>query len=150
MRGQVLMRVKRALLVLLLAASPLALAVDSVTLSDPALQARYLGLTHEIRCVVCQGEAIADSNADLAADFRRQVREMLVAGKSDQEVRDFMVARYGESILYNPPFNARTAWLWLAPGILLVVGAIVAVRIQRQRAALVDQDNEPLEEDVRS
>ena len=137
-------------LVALLAASPWVLAVDSVTLADPALQGRYLALTHEIRCVVCQGESIADSNADLAADFRRQVREMLVAGKSDQEVRDFMVARYGESILYNPPFNARTAWLWLAPGILLIVGALVAVRIQRQRTALVDQDNEPLEEDIRS
>ena len=148
--GQVLKTTRLVLLVSWLAASPWVLAVDSVTLPDPALQERYLALTHEIRCVVCQGESIADSNADLAADFRRQVREMLVAGKSDQEVRDFMVARYGESILYNPPFNARTAWLWLAPGILLIVGAIVAVRIQRQRAALVDQDNEPLEEDVRS
>ncbi|HEY4213631.1 MAG TPA: cytochrome c-type biogenesis protein [Steroidobacteraceae bacterium] len=143
-------RARVVLLVLLLATSPCALAVDSVTLADPAQQARYLALTHEIRCVVCQGESIADSNADLAADFRRQVREMLIAGKSDQEVRDYMVARYGESILYKPPFNVRTAWLWLAPGILLIVGAIVAVRIQRQRAALVDQDNEPLEEDVRS
>ena len=127
-----------------------ALAVDASQLPDPALQARYLTLTHEIRCVVCQGETIADSNADLAADFRRQVREMLVAGKSDKDIRDYMVARYGEYILYKPPFSARTAWLWLAPGFLLIIGAFVAVRVVRQRSAMVITDNEPLEEDLRS
>jgi len=127
-----------------------ALAVDPASLSNPALQARYLALTHELRCVVCQGETIADSNAWLARDLRRQVRELLVAGKSDDDIRDYMVARYGDYILLKPPFTVRTAWLWLAPGVLLIIGAIVAVRIVRQRAALVAQDTEPLEEELRS
>jgi len=75
---------------------------------------------------------------------------MLIAGKSDDDVRNFMVARYGDFILFRPRFSARNAWLWLAPGVLLLIGAFVSVRIVRQRSALVDQDNEPLEEDVRS
>jgi cytochrome c-type biogenesis protein CcmH len=131
-------------------ATRVALAVDPSALPSPALQARYLALTHELRCVVCQGETIADSNAWLASDLRRQVRELLVAGKSDDDIRDYMVARYGDYILLKPPFSLRTAWLWLAPGILLVIGAIVALRIVRQRSALVAQDTEPLEEELRS
>jgi cytochrome c-type biogenesis protein CcmH len=127
-----------------------ALAVDPTALADPALQARYLALTHELRCVVCQGETIADSNAWLASDLRRQVRELLVAGKSDGDIRDYMVARYGDYILLKPRFSIRTAWLWLAPGVLLIIGAIVAVRIVRQRSSMVAQDTEPLEEERRS
>ncbi|MGH8137859.1 MAG: cytochrome c-type biogenesis protein [Steroidobacteraceae bacterium] len=127
-----------------------ALAVDTTELPNAALQSRYLALTHELRCMQCQNESIADSPVGLAADMRREVREMLVAGKSDDDVRNFMVARYGEFILFRPRFSARTAWLWLAPGVLLLTGAIVAVRIVRQRTALLAQDNEPVEEDVRS
>jgi cytochrome c-type biogenesis protein CcmH len=123
-------------------------AVDTTELSDPKLQARYIALTHELRCMQCQNETIADSPVGLAADMRRAVREMLLAGKSDDDVRNFMVARYGEFILFRPRFSARTAWLWLAPGVLLIIGAIVAVRVLRQRSALVGQDNEPLEEDI--
>lgn len=127
-----------------------AYAVDTTELPNPALQTRYLALTHELRCMQCQNQSIADSPVGLASDMRREVREMLVAGKSDEDVRNFMVARYGEFILFRPRFSARTAWLWLAPGVLLLLGAWVAVRIIRQRSALVDQDNEPVEEDVRS
>ena len=126
-----------------------AFAVDPATLSDPALQARYVELSHEFKCVVCQDESIADSDAPLAGDLRRQVREMLSAGKSDDDIRNYMVARYGEFILYKPRFSARTAWLWLAPGVLLVIGALVAVRVVRQRSALVDQDTDPVEEEIR-
>jgi cytochrome c-type biogenesis protein CcmH len=75
---------------------------------------------------------------------------MLIAGKSDDDVRNFMVARYGDFILFRPRFSARNAWLWLAPGVLLVIGALVSIRIVRQRSALVSQDHEPLEEDIRS
>jgi len=139
-----------ALACLSLLAMRVALAVDPAALANPALQARYLALTHELRCVVCQGETIADSNAWLASDLRRQVRELLVAGKSDDQIRDYMVARYGDYILLKPPFSIRTAWLWFAPGVLLIIGAIVAVRIVRQRSAMVAQDNEPLEEELRS
>ena len=125
-------------------------AVDPTELPDPALQARYLALTHELRCMQCQNEAIADSPVDLAADLRRQVREMLLAGKSDEDVRNYMVARYGEFILFRPRFSARNAWLWLTPAVLLIIGVIVAVRIIRQRAALVGDDTDPVEEDVRT
>lgn len=98
----------------------------------------------------CQNEAIADSPVSLAADLRRQVAEMLNAGKSDDDVRAYMVARYGNFILFRPPVSTKTIWLWATPGILLLIGAAVAVRITKQRAALVAGDNEPVEEDVRS
>ena len=125
-------------------------AVDPTQMPTPALQSRYLSLTHELRCMQCQNEAIADSPVDLAADLRRQVHDMLIEGKTDDDVRNFMVARYGEFILFRPRMSLRTAWLWLAPGVLILVGAFVAVRIVQQRSALVTQDNEPLEEDIRS
>lgn len=125
-------------------------AVDPTQMPTPALQNRYLALTHELRCMQCQNESIADSPVDLAADLRRQVHDMLIAGKTDDDVRNFMVARYGEFILFRPRMSLRTAWLWLAPGVLILVGAFVAVRIVQQRSALVTQDNEPLEEDIRS
>jgi cytochrome c-type biogenesis protein CcmH len=133
--------------VALLAPQRAARAVDPTQLPDPALQARYSGLTHELRCMQCQNEAIADSPVDLAADLRREVRDMLLAGKSDDDVRNFMAARYGDFILFRPRFAPRTAWLWLAPGVLLLVGVLVSWRVVRARIALVPGDNEPLEED---
>jgi cytochrome c-type biogenesis protein CcmH len=125
-----------------------ALAIDSTEMPTPELQARYRTLTHELRCMKCQGPSIADSPIDSAADLRHEVRTQLLAGKTDQEIRDFMVDRYGEYILFKPKFSARTAWLWLGPGILLVLGAFLALRIVRQRSAMVAQDDEPLEEEV--
>jgi cytochrome c-type biogenesis protein CcmH len=130
-------------------ATTLARAVDPTQMPTPELQQRYLALTHELRCMQCQNEAIADSPVDLAADLRRQVKEMLLAGKSDEDVRNYMVARYGEFILFRPRMSARNAWLWFAPGALILLGALIAVRIIKQRAALVPQDHEPLEEDIR-
>jgi cytochrome c-type biogenesis protein CcmH len=141
----------RALIILLaLTVSFKALAVDTTQMPTPELQKRYLGLTHELRCMQCQNEAIADSPVSLAADLRRQVAEMLNAGESDDDVRAYMVARYGNFILFRPPVSSKTIWLWATPGILLLFGAAIAVRITMQRAALVDQDNEPVEEDARS
>jgi cytochrome c-type biogenesis protein CcmH len=125
-------------------------AVDPTEMPTPALQERYLGLTHELRCMQCQNESIADSPVDLAADLRRQVHDMLLAGKSDDDVRNYMVARYGEFILFRPRMSLKNAWLWLTPGVLILIGAIVAVRIIQQRSSLVTEDNEPLEEDIRS
>jgi cytochrome c-type biogenesis protein CcmH len=124
--------------------------VDPARLSDPQLQARYEALTHEFRCVTCQNTSIADSQVELAGQLRRQVREMLVAGQSDEDIRNYMTARYGDFILFKPRFAARTAWLWLAPGVMLIVGLLIAVRVVRQRTALVAQDNEPIEEDLRT
>jgi cytochrome c-type biogenesis protein CcmH len=139
-----------ALIMVLMLDATKAFAVDPTELPNPALQSRYLALTHELRCMQCQNQSIADSPVGLASDLRREVREMLIAGKSDNDVRNFMVARYGEFILFRPRFSARNAWLWLAPFVLLLIGAFVAVRVVRQRSALVGQDNEPLEEDLRS
>jgi cytochrome c-type biogenesis protein CcmH len=131
-------------------ASGSAWAVDPTELPDPKLQARYLALTHELRCMQCQNETIADSPVSLAADLRREVRDMLLAGKSDDDVRNFMVARYGDFILFKPRLSPKTAWLWFAPGALLLIGALVYVRILQKRSALLAQDTDPVEEDVRS
>ena len=125
-------------------------AVDPTQMPTPALEERYLALTHELRCMQCQNESIADSPVDLAADLRRQVHDMLLADKTDEDVRNFMVARYGEFILFRPRMSLKNAWLWLTPGVLILIGAIVAVRIIQQRSSLVTEDNEPLEEDIRS
>ena len=146
MRGKL---VQGALLCLALwsAAAP---ALDTTVLSDPKLQARYLSLTHELRCMQCQNESIADSPVDLAADLRTQVREQLLAGKSDAEIRDWMAARYGDFILFRPRYSWRNAWLWAAPGVLLLLGAVVCWRIVRARTRLVADDQEPLDEDLRS
>jgi len=123
-------------------------AVDTTEMPTPQLEQRYLALTHELRCMQCQNESLADSPVELAADLRAEVRDMLLAGKSDEEVRAFMVARYGDFILFRPRFTARTAWLWLAPGVLLLIGVLVLVRVLRQRAALVDADLTPVDEDA--
>ena len=97
-----------------------ALAIDTTRLPDPALQARYEALTHELRCMQCQNQSIADSPVGLAADLRREVAEQLTAGRTDDEVRDYMAARYGDFILFRPRMSARTAWLWSLPGLLLL------------------------------
>ena len=136
-------------LTLLLALSATtALAIDITQFDDPVKQEQYLRLTKELRCMQCLNTSIADSQVDLAADLRKEVRDLVNEGKSDDEIRKYMVDRYGEFILFRPLTNARNMWLWLAPVIFLVIGAIVAVRILRQRAKLVDQDDEPIEGDT--
>jgi cytochrome c-type biogenesis protein CcmH len=120
-----------------------ALCVDANgQLEDPALQARFERITKDLRCVVCQNESVADSNASLADDLRRQVREMLVAGKTDQEIFDFMTARYGEFVLYNPPLEGKTYLIWGAPFLLLLAGAGIVYRILRVRSRM------PLDEEM--
>jgi cytochrome c-type biogenesis protein CcmH len=100
------------------------------------LDERVKNLAHELRCLVCQNQTIAESNAPLAVDLRNQVREQLAAGKSEREVMDFMVARYGDFVLYRPPFKAATLALWLGPFVLLALGALVFWRrVARRRAA---------------
>lgn len=121
-------------------------AVDPTQLPNPALEARYLALTHELRCMQCQNESIADSPVELAAELRRQVRDMLLAGKSDDDVRNYMTARYGDFILFRPRFDLKNAWLWGAPFFLLLIGIVVAVRILRQRQALLPEDHDPVED----
>jgi cytochrome c-type biogenesis protein CcmH len=105
------------------------------TASDPALEARMLAITSELRCLVCQNQTIADSHADLAADLRQEVREMLQAGRSPDEVRRYMTDRYGDFILYRPPFKPTTMLLWLGPALLLAIGttALVVSLLRRRR-----------------
>lgn len=116
-------------------------AVDVDALPTPEWQQRYDDLTHELRCMQCQNQSIADSPVGLASDLRRDVREQIMAGKTDEEIRAAMVARYGNVILFRPPFNPTTAWVWLAPFALLIIGAFVTVRIVRQRSKLVVSDD---------
>jgi cytochrome c-type biogenesis protein CcmH len=129
------------LALLALAVSSHVFAVDITVLPDEALQQRYEGLTHELRCMKCQNNSIADSPAGLAADLRREIKEMLLAGKSDDEIRAFMVQRYGNVILFTPPLKGSSIWVWVLPGLAAVAGLVIAIRVVRRRAKLVDQDD---------
>lgn len=118
-------------------------AIDSTPpLEDPVLRARYETLTEQFRCLVCQNESIADSNADLAADLRREVRDLLLAGKTDQQIAEYMTARYGDFVLYKPPLQTNTFVLWLGPLLILLVALGVLLRILRQRAAMPGANTE--------
>jgi cytochrome c-type biogenesis protein CcmH len=124
-------------------------AVDTTPpLPNAALQQRYYNLTHELRCMQCQSEALADSSVGLAADLRVQVRELLLAGQSDDQIRDHMVARYGEFILFRPRMTWRNAWLWAAPSVLMLAGVAVGWRILRTRARLVGADEADVDGDT--
>jgi cytochrome c-type biogenesis protein CcmH len=103
------------------------------TEDDPVSSRRAVELGLKLRCLVCQNQSIEDSHADLAADLRRQIREQIKAGKSDREIIQFMTDRYGDFVLYEPPFKATTLLLWAGPGLLLVIGAIVMARVIRTR-----------------
>jgi cytochrome c-type biogenesis protein CcmH len=109
-------------LCMVFSASMAAAADAESTASDPQLEARVQRVSEELRCLVCQNQTIADSNAELAQDLRREVRQMLGRGASESEVREFMVTRYGDFILYRPPFKATTLALWVGPFVLLVAG----------------------------
>lgn len=128
---------------LLLAAWP-AQAIDTgVAFDDPILQARYEEIISEVRCLKCQNQTIKDSNAFLADDLRREIRRLLSDGKTDAEVYDFLVSRYGEFALYRPRMKGITLLLWLAPGIFLLLGGVVVVRVLRKRMAMpIDVDDE--------
>ena len=103
---------------------------------DPKLEARLVDISQELRCLVCQNESLASSHAELADDLRNEVRELIRAGKSDQEVKDFLVARYGDFVLYRPEVKPLTWVLWFGPFLLLVVAAIFLAVYLRQRRAL--------------
>jgi cytochrome c-type biogenesis protein CcmH len=127
---------------LLLAFAGSALAIDTEkAFEDPALQARYEHINRELRCLVCQNQTIADSNATLAQDLRREVREMIAAGKSDEEIRQFMIERYGDFVLYRPRMTGMTLLLWATPVLLLVLGTFIGIRYVRRQAALADTDS---------
>ena len=129
----------RALVLALALAAPLAASAKDAepTAQDPVAAARAVDLASQLRCLVCQNQTIAESNAELAVDLRRQIDEQIKAGKSDGQILDFMTERYGDFVLYRPPFKAATALLWLGPALLLVVGFFVLRRVLRDRARAV-------------
>lgn len=121
----------------LLAAVPTARALDANgQIEDPVLQARFERITKDLRCLVCQNESIADSNVELASDLRRQVREMLIAGKSDDAIFDFMTDRYGDFVRFNPPLEPKTLLIWGAPFIVLGLGVVIIFRVVRRRSSM--------------
>ena len=125
-------------------------ATEAALAADPVAEKRLLKLSEELRCLVCQNQNIADSNAELAQDLRREIRTMIGAGKSDKEIIDFMVVRYGDFVLYRPPVKGTTLLLWGGPVILLVFGIFILVRYQRRRAERVAAEDKPLSaEDAR-
>ena len=124
----------RWLLVIILLIPSLAAAEEARPLADnPQVEARLKTLAVELRCLVCQNQTLADSNAPLAEDLRREVREMITKGMSDREIIDFLVQRYGDFVLYRPPWKATTTLLWLGPFLLLIAGATALVLALRRR-----------------
>lgn len=105
---------------------------------DPAVEARLKQLAGELRCLVCQNQTLADSNAPLAEDLRREVREMIVKDMSDREIVDFLVSRYGDFVLYRPPLKTTTVLLWAGPFVLLVGGGIALAVTLRRRQRMVE------------
>ena len=126
-----------------LALAAQAFAIDSKkAFEDPELQARYERIISEVRCLQCQNQSIKDSNVLLAADLRREIRRMIAEGKTDADVADFLVARYGEFALYRPRASGKTLILWIAPFLLILFGGFAIFRIVRHRMSL------PIDDDV--
>lgn len=131
---------------LLLLFSTQILAVDDHQLKDPGQQKTYETIISQLRCLVCQNQTIADSNAELAGDLRRQVFEMLQQGKSKDDIIQFMTDRYGDFVLYNPPLKTKTALLWLGPVAFLITGLIMIfwfIRRKKQAAkTIIDKEKQ--------
>ena len=144
---------RNRVLLISLAVASLCLAMSPVRaqvaqpIEDPAIDARMKNLTKQLRCLVCQNETLADSQAQLAEDLRREIREQIKAGKSDQEILAYATQRYGDFILYNPPVKATTYLLWFGPFLLLVIGTILLFRFLKQRRAMIEA--KPLTADER-
>lgn len=144
-------RILSVLALCLAFAVPLQALEPDEQLDDPALEARARDLSEQLRCMVCQNQSIDESDAPLARDLRLLVRERLQAGDSEREIKNFVVARYGEFVLLRPPFSARTALLWLAPVLLLAAGALALWLAWRRRGQASQVNAAPLsaEEDLR-
>ena len=146
------MKAVRVVLGSCLLAACLSLSAKEATpeAADPALEARMVKITSELRCLVCQNQTIADSNASLAVDLRREARALIKQGKSDAEVVDYMTARYGDFVLYRPPMRATTLLLWFGPALMLAGGAAVLVIVLRRRSRMAaeafDADDEIADE----
>ena len=123
-----------AISALLLCCSFPAIAADPLVFANQEQESRFQALTEELRCLVCQNQNLADSDAPLAQDLRKEIHSMLLAGKSDDEIRSFLVERYGDFVLYRPPLKGNTLLLWLTPVLLLMGGGlVVAWNVRRHR-----------------
>jgi cytochrome c-type biogenesis protein CcmH len=119
------------LFALLLAAGAAALAQEPVVFDDAAQEERYNALTMELRCTVCQNQSLADSDAPLAQDLRAEIYDMMMAGRSDEQIKTFMIERYGDFVLYRPPVQGNTLALWVIPVALLFLGAVAVFFVVR-------------------
>jgi cytochrome c-type biogenesis protein CcmH len=137
--------IRGALLLAMLLIAGFAASDDNASLDDPALNQRYWALIREIRCPLCKNESIAESGAPIAADLRREVKRRLVDGATDEEIKEFLVERYGDFILYRPRFTPETWALWFAPFVLLAIGGFAFWRVLRVRRGQT-LDDEPLDE----
>ena len=124
------------MIVAALSVSPASAIDTGKAFDDPELQARYEKLISEVRCLKCQNQSIKDSNVFLAADLRREIRRMIAEGKTDPEIIDFLVTRYGEFALYRPRTTGKTLVLWLAPFLLVLLGVFALYRVVRHRMSL--------------
>lgn len=122
-------------------------AISAYKFDTPEQEARFNKLSQELRCLVCQNQNIADSNAGLALDLRRQIHEMILAGNTDAQIVEFMTQRYGDFVLYRPPVRAGTLLLWVGPFLLLLGGGVALAWIVRRRVAATSET--PLSEDER-
>ena len=131
---------KRALFFIFLIALPFSgIAKEAQPNEDPQIELRMKALTEQLRCLVCQNETLADSRADLAEDLRKEIREQMKAGKSDQEIIAFLTQRYGDFVLYKPPVKSTTYLLWFGPFVLLVLGTFVLFRFLKRRRELIHE-----------
>ena len=119
-------------------------ATEAALAADPVAEKRLLGLSEELRCLVCQNQNIADSNAELAQDLRREIRGMIQEGRSDNEILEFMVTRYGDFVLYRPPVKAITLLLWGGPIALLLIAVLSLRSYLKRRSILVAKTDKPL------
>ncbi len=125
----------RNLIVVLFLLLPLAVhAIDALPFKDRAQELRFQELTKQLRCMVCQNESLADSTADLARDLRNDIFQQMQDGKSDQQIKDYLTARYSNFVLYDPPLNPGTWLLWFGPGLLLLIGSGSVAAIVRRRS----------------
>ncbi len=134
------------LLLTILVVSPLGWAKEAVPVAEnPEIERRMIALSEELRCLVCQNESLAGSRSDFAKDLRREIREQLIANKSNQEITDFLVARYGDFVLYRPPLRTNTMLLWFGPFIFLLIGTGALIIYLRKRRKLLEKT--PLSEE---
>jgi cytochrome c-type biogenesis protein CcmH len=138
--------IRLACLLLLVLAAGRVFAIDPLPFADEVQQVRFQKLVAELRCTVCQNQNLADSNAELAKDLRLKVFELMQEGRSDAQIKQFLVERYGDFVLYKPPVKPSTWALWFGPGVVVLIGAILIINAVRRRARALPADAAGIED----